>query len=189
MRGDRALALRLLRRGSGLAGLLAAAGGALAVVAAARPAYVARAELSMLGEEQARTVAAVAGWEIGAGGLLGVLLGAAALALGVRLAIDRPPAPTRTLLLSVGGSLALIGAVRWAWRPSLDRLRDASGHLSELAGLADRLPDDVSLALSVGVGDAPALLVVAGAMVLVGALSADELRPPRESRAPRRADG
>ncbi len=169
-----ALTARLLLRASGLAGVVVALGGVLAVVAATRPWFTAVAEVAMLGVEQNRAVAALTGVPDTPGGWLTLAAGLVAVVLGAAAALDRPPASTRTVLL--GCALLLVSAAGWAWvgpGPSLARV--AGGEGDQLLDLAGRLPSGVDLQLSVRAAMGPVLSAVAAVMVAVGTLAARDL--------------
>jgi hypothetical protein len=168
VRGDAALTARLLLRGPGLAGVVVTLGGALAVVAATRPWYVAVAELSMLDDQQSRTVAALAGVPETVLGWVALALGIVAAVPGAYLALDRPHLHARTVLLSVASGLVAIAIGVAVRRPALERVAgvEAEG-LLELAG---RLPAGVELTFSVRPGIGPTLLGVAAVLIGGGAL-------------------
>ena len=174
MRGDVALTARLLLRGTGLAGVAVTAGGVLAVVAATRPWFVARAQVAMLGVEQDRSVATLAGVPDTVGGWATLLLGLVVVVVGLAVAVDRPPATARRVLLSCAVAL-LVGAL-WSWlgpTPTLTRVAGAEiDHLSTLAG---RLPSGVDLELRVASAVGPALAALASAIVAIGTFSARDL--------------
>lgn len=175
MRGDATLEAKLLLRGSGIAGLAVACAGVLAMTAAYQPWYVVVARLAMLEHDQDRVVAELAGWQAHPWGWVVPALGLAAVVLGLGVALDRPVARARDLLLlaAVGlGMTVLAGALA---RPPVGRFDVAGSRLRELAELADRLPEGVALTFAVR----PALglwmaLVAAGAIV-VATLSARDL--------------
>jgi hypothetical protein len=176
VRGDAALTARLLLRGTGLAGVLAAAGGGLAIVGAFGPWYRAVAIVEMLGVEDARTIATVGGlpdawpawaaWPVAAIGLVAVVLGLA-------VAFDRPPHQSRWALALVAVGLLGCAAVA-AWRvPAVDAV--VAGARPELEALADRLPTGVELQLATRVGAGVWRTVAAAVMVGVGAAAAREV--------------
>jgi hypothetical protein len=170
VRGDATLTARLLLRSTGLAGLTTVAGGVLAAIAATRPWYVGVAELSMLGDQQGRTVASLAGVPATVSGWLVVLLGVSAAVLGTDVALDRPhPHARRWLLLTATLLLLLAAMVSW-WRPPLERV--AAGDAARLLELAERLPSGVELVVSVRPGPGPVLVALAAVLVAGGALAA-----------------
>jgi hypothetical protein len=170
VRGDATLTARLLLRGTGLAGLTTVAGGVLAAVAATRPWWLGVAELSMLGDQQGRTVASLPGVPGTVSGWLVVLLGVSAAVVGTNVALDRPHPHARRLLLLAAALLLLLAATVTWWRPSLDRV--AASDADRLLELAERLPSGVELAVSVRPGPGPLLVALAAVLVAGGALAA-----------------
>jgi hypothetical protein len=172
VRGDAALTARLLLRGTGLAGLTVTLGGALAVIAASRPWYRAVADLTMLGEQQERTVASLAGAPDTPWGWGAVVLGVTAAVLGTSVALDRPHPHARRWLLIISAALAAIAGAGYLLPPGLSRVAGSDGE--GLRELAERLPAGVELTLTVRPGSGPLLLLVAAAIVLVGTLLTDD---------------
>ena len=168
MRGDAALTARLLLRGPGLAGVVVTLGGALAALAATRPWYVATAELSMLDDQQSRTVTALAGLPETVLGWVALALGLTAAVLGANLALDRPHPHARTLLLSTASSTFAVAVGAAVRRPALERV--AGPEAERLLELAGRLPAGVELTVSVRPGIGPILLGVAAVLIGGGAL-------------------
>jgi hypothetical protein len=175
VRGDAALQARLLLRGTGLAGVTIAAGGVVALVGAYRPWHAVTAELAMLGEDQRRPVAELAGWEAHPWGWLVPALGIAAMVMGVALAIDRPPMRARPLLLATAGGLAASASLGALIPPEVNRFDIAGSRLRELSQLADRLPQGVELSFSVGTGPGLWLTLGAAGLIALGTLGAREL--------------
>lgn len=175
MRGDATLQARLLLRGTGIVGAAVALGGVGALVGAYRPWYAVTAELTMLGEDQTRAVAELAGWASHPWGWLIPASGMLAIALGVAAAIDRPPPHTRRLLLLVAGLLAALAGTGAVQRPEVNRFDLAGSRLRELVDLADRLPTGVELSFEVTVADGVWVTLACGAIVLAAALSGREL--------------
>jgi hypothetical protein len=175
VRGDATLQARLLLRGTGVAGAGMAVGGGLAVVGAYRPWYAVTAELTMLGEDQTRAVAELAGWEAHPWGWVIPAVGLLAVALGVAVAIDRPAARTRLVALVGCGLLAAAVAAGAMLRPGVDRFDIAGSRLRELVDLADRLPEGVELSFAVAVADGVWVTAGAASLVLLGTLGAREL--------------
>jgi hypothetical protein len=167
VRGDAALTARLLLRGPGLAGMTAVLGGALAAVAATRPWYRAVADLTMLGEQQARTVATQAGLPRTVSGWVVVGLGIAAVAVGATCALDRPFPRARRWLWSIAVVLGVLAGAAVTLRPPFERV--AGGNGTDLLELAERLPHGVDLTLSVQTGSGPPLLLLGALLVGVGA--------------------
>jgi hypothetical protein len=175
LRGDASLQVRLLLRQTGIAGAGVALGGAGALVGAYRPWYAVTAELTMLGEDQTRAVAELAGWAAHPWGWLVPALGVLAVVLGIATAVDRPPARTRLLLLATAGVLAAAGVAGALRRPEVNRFDIAGSRLRELVDLADRLPTGVALDFTVAVADGVWVTLAAAALVLAGTLAAREL--------------
>jgi hypothetical protein len=167
VRGDIGLTVRLLLRRQGVAGLVGAVGGAVAVGAAMRPWYRAVVTVQMLGDDGERTVASLAGVPSLVAGWVVVTLGVVAAALGIAVAADRPPPRAPVALAATGTALAAITAAAAVWLQPLDRITGAE--LERLRGLTDRLPVGVDLAFEVARGDGLVWLAAAAALVLVGA--------------------
>jgi hypothetical protein len=172
VRGDAALTARLLLRGTGLAGLTGTIGGALAVIAASRPWYRAVADLAMLGEEQGRTVGSLAGAPATPWGWGAVVLGVTAAVLGTSIALDRPQPHARRWLLAISAALAGLAGAGYLLRPGLGQVAGSDGE--SLRELAERLPTGIELTVVVRPGSGPLLLLVAAAIVGVGALLAED---------------
>lgn len=173
MRGDVALTARLLLRGTGLAGIAVAAGGALAVVAATRPWYHAMAQVTMLDAVQARAVDSLLGTQT----LLGwvtLVLGLVAILLGIACALDRPPAHARRVLLGCALALLVVSLLAW-FGPSPELARVAGSEGDELTRLGSRLPDGIELRLAVRTAVGPALAALASVIVTGGTFAAREL--------------
>jgi hypothetical protein len=173
VRGDAALTARLLLRRTGLAGLLAAAGGALAIAGALGPWYRAVATIGMLGTEDDRTIATLTGLPGSPSGWAVAGLGLLALVLGLAIAIDRPPHWARLVLAVTAAAMLVVAAVA-AWRiPDLDRVVAGAG--AQLEALAERLPTGVELEVATTVAVGLWRVAVAGVMVGVGAAAAREV--------------
>jgi hypothetical protein len=172
VRGDATLTARLLLRGTGLAGAVVVLGGGLAAVAATRPWYLAVAEMTMLGDQQGRTVASLAGVPATVLGWVVVALGLAAAVLGTNVALDRPPPHARALLLAVSAVLLVVAATVALRRPPLERV--AADDADRLLALADRLPTGVELAISVRPALGPLVVGFAALLIGGGALAARE---------------
>jgi hypothetical protein len=172
VRGDAALTARLLLRPTGLAGLAVTVGGAVAVLAATRPWYRAVADLTMLGEQQGRTVASLHGVPSTVLGWVAVAVGLSAVLLGAGIAIDRPGPHARRSSLGAAVALGTIAATAMAVRPALERVAGSDG--GDLLELAGRLPSGVELAVTVRPGPGPLLLVLAAFLVGLGASVARE---------------
>jgi hypothetical protein len=172
VRGDVALTARLALRPSGLAGLLAVVGGAAAIVAAFRPWYTAIAHLDMLGAADDRVVASLPGVPDLTVGWVALALGAAAVVLGLAIAVDRPPAWTRGALAVLAAGLAVLVVVAVTVLPDLDRV--AGTDARALLAIRERLPDGVALDLRVGRGPGPWLAALGAVGVAIGAVGARE---------------
>lgn len=168
------LALQAVGRRSGLAGVLVAAGGAAATVAAAMPWWQARAELQLLSASQGRVVSSLGGWQH-AIGWTAATAGMLALTLGALLAVDRHPGWTRPAAVAAGLVLVGCAAVGLARDPGLGAFPDEDGALADLRSVTDDLPVEVDLELTVTRGAGPWWVTVAAGAVLVGTLSAREL--------------
>lgn len=173
MRGDATLTARLLLRGTGLAGLAAAAGGALAVVATTRPWYATVARVEMLGAVQARRVEALPGLPTVPWAWLAFLAGLVALGVGLGVAVDRPFSRSRLTLATSAVLLAVAGAGALVLPTELARL--GGRQTRELLELSERLPTGVALELSAVTGVGVHLTLAAAALVAVGALGAREV--------------
>lgn len=173
MRGDAALTARLLLRGTGLAGLLAAGGGALALLGAFGPWYRAVAVVEMLGAEDGRTIATVTGLPDTVTGWLAAGFGSLAVVLGLAIALDRPPHWARWGLAVVAGGLLLCAAVAALRIPPVDTVVAGAG--LELEELANRLPTGVELEVVTTVAIGVWRVLVAGVMVAIGAAGAREV--------------
>ncbi len=174
MRGELPAALLAVGRASGIAGLVTAAAGVVAVVATTQPWHEAAAELTMLGAADERAVVAVLGWRT-APGLIAGVAGVVVAALGLALAVDRHPGWTRPALLIAAATLAAAGTDAQLRRPELDGLPDDGGALADLREVASQLPRDVELALTVRPGGGAVLVLLAGVLVLVAVACAREL--------------
>jgi hypothetical protein len=167
VRGDAALTARLLLRGAGLAGVTAAAGGLVLIVASLRAWSVTLAEISMLGGAEDRTVAVLRGVPATPGGWVALLAGTAAVVLGLAIALDRPPPHARTLVAAVGTLAAAAAVASLVVVP--DPARIAGPDAAELLALRERLPVGVDLELRTAPSSGPwwaltgALLAVTGA--------------------------
>lgn len=174
MRGDALLTARLVLRRDGLAGVVIAVGGTLAVVAATRPWYQAMAEVAMLGTQQARAVGVVHGLPSTVPGWVALVLGVVAVTLGVACALDRPPGKARPVLVAV--ALGLVAAALYGWLGPAPELAAVAGREGrELLGLAERLPLGVGLELDVRAGVGPWLTMIAAILVAGGMFGAREL--------------
>jgi hypothetical protein len=175
LRGDAGLHARLLLRGTGLAGVTVAVGGGVALVGAYRPWHAVTVELAMLGDDQRRPIAELAGWEAHPWGWLVPALGIVAIVTGAALAIDRPPMHARPLLLGSAAGLAASAGLGLVRSPEVNRFDVAGSRLRELSQLADRLPQSVELSFSVGTAPGLWLTLVAATLIAAGTLGAREL--------------
>lgn len=174
MRRELPHALVAVGRGSGLAGLVAAAAGVTAVVAASQPWYEAAAELSMLGTAEDRAVVTLLGWSTIPGVVAGIA-GAFAAALGLALAVDRHPGWARPGLLAAAIAIAAAGTAAQLWRPGLERFPDEAGALADLRAVVDELPRGVELTLSVRQGAGVTIALGAAALVVLAVAAARDL--------------
>ncbi len=172
MRGDVLLHLRVLRRPGGLVGMVAAAAGGAALVAAYLPWYEVAASVDMLGDRQSRPVATLAGWQAHPWGWVVPALALVALGVGIALAVDRPVPFTRDAELLAGLGLAATVAAGGLLFPPVTRFDVAGSRLRELAGLADRLPHDVQLTFSVRPGVGLWVTLAAATLLVVTAFAA-----------------
>lgn len=172
MRGDALLYLRLLRRARGLLGVVSAAAGVAALVSAYLPWYQVAATVDMLGGEQSRPVATLAGWQAHPWGWLVPALALVAVVVGVALALDRPVPFTRDVELGAGLGLAAAVSAGGLLFPPVSRFDVAGSRLRELAGLADRLPQDVQLTFSVRAGVGLWVTLAAATLLVLVAFAA-----------------
>jgi hypothetical protein len=168
VRGDLLLNLRLLLRPHGVVGLVATTVGLAVAATLYLPWYEIRTEVTMLGSTQARTVTEVAGWQAHPWLWLVAAVGIGVAITGAAIALDRPPPRARDLLLAGGVTLAGVTGLSALVVPTTDRF-GASDTVEELLWLAERVPDDVEVALlvrpAVGVWlalGAAALLIAVG---------------------------
>ncbi len=132
MRGHAPAVLASLVRGSGIAGVITALGGLLAIAALALPWHQATAELAMLGVAEQRAVATIQGWTTVAG-WVAAGAGAVAVALGAALAIDQHPGWTRPGLLAASAMSIVAGLAPRLRRPALERFPDGAGAVARAA--------------------------------------------------------
>lgn len=170
MRGDVELRARLLLRGAGLAGMVTAAGGGLAIAGATRPWHVAVAEVSMLGGQSSRTVASLHGLPETPGGWTAAALGVVALAAGVLLALDRTPVRGRLVAGAAGGALLVVGVLALIVVPDVGAI--ATEATDELLRTREQLPVGIELELRSTVGAGPWWVLAGAATAIVGAASA-----------------
>lgn len=170
MRGDAALTARLLLRPAGLAGVLVAVGGATAVLATTRPWYETVADLEMLGRTDGRVVASLTGVPETAPGWATLVLGVAAVVLGISVALDRPAPWTVPALAGIAAALALTALWAALTGPTLGAV--VADEASSLLALRDGLPTGVTLELTVRRGVGPWFVVMAAVAVGIGALGA-----------------
>lgn len=161
-------------RRSGLAGLAAAVAGGVAVASGPAAWWEVRAELTLSGTTQARTVVTLDGLDQ-VPGLLVVLGGALVVVLGLALAVDRHPGWSRPALLS-GAGLIGAGAAAGSWPPpTLGRFPDPEGALAQLRATSADLPVGVELGLEVARAAGAAQAAAAAVIVVVAVLAAREL--------------
>lgn len=169
MRGDLSLRLHLLVRPSGIVGLVGAVAGCTAFAGAYLPWYDVTATVDLLGTEQQRAVASLAGWQAHPWGWLVPAFGLVTVVAGVMLAVDHP-APPRTMLVG-GCGLALTVVAGGLLFPPVSRFDVAGSRLRELAALSGRLPEDVSLVFDVRPSAGMWLTLAAGALVVIAAMA------------------
>jgi hypothetical protein len=170
VRGDATLAARLLLRGTGLAGLTAAVGGGVAVVAASRPWYVAVARVEMLGDDQSRPVSGLAGVPGTPWGWIVLAAGILAVAVGLAIAIDRPPPRARPVLWATAGAVAAAAVAALAAPADLTRVAGVGA--SDLLEVAEELPVGVDVTMWTTTGSGVHLALAAAALVAIGAAAA-----------------
>lgn len=169
MRGDLALQSRIALRPGGITGLVAAVAGLTAVASVYLPWYVVVAEVSMLGATRSRTLVALPGWQSQPWTWVVAALGLLCAGIGLAIAADRPPRRPAAALIVAAVALACIVSVSVLITPS--RARDAAGpDLTELEWLAGRLPDDVSIVLSVRPSGGIWVALAAAGLILAAAL-------------------
>lgn len=176
MRGDALLAARLLLRPRGLAGLLAVTAGGAALASVYLPWHRVAADVVLLGRTETEPVAALAGWQAHPWNWVVPVCAVAAIAAGAGLALDHVVPHTRALLAAAGGGLAVAVAVAAVRPPPVARFDVAGSRLRELAGVAERLPEDVDLAFSVQAGTGLWLALAAAALLGGVALALAEPR-------------
>lgn len=168
MRGDVALRLRLLLRPAGVAGIVTACAGGAALAAAYLPWYEVAAHVEMMGETQSRSVASLPGWQAHPWGWVVPLLALVAIAMGLSVALDRPPPFARDVQLAAGLGMGAAVAAGGLVFPSVARFDVAGSRLRELADLAGRLPTDVEMSFSVRPGLGLWVTLIAAVVLLAG---------------------
>lgn len=169
MRGDLLVNLRLLGRPGRLLGLAVAVLGVLALVATYLPWYEVSATLDLLGRTRSRTLAGLAGWEAQPWSWVVPLASLGAAAVGVGLAVDRPP-PRAGLAATAAGMVLVIAAIVASLVTPPVASFDVAG--SRLRGLsALRLPDAVALDFAVTNGIGLWVTAAAGAGLAVAGLA------------------
>lgn len=170
MRGDLLLNLRLLLRPRGVVGIVAAVVGLATAATLYLPWYEIRAEVTMLGSTDARTVTGVPGWQAHPWLWLVAALGIGAAAVGLAVALDRPPPGARDILVAAGVALAGMTGLSALFVPPTDRF-GARDTVEELQWLAERVPDDVEVALFVRPAIGLWLALVAAALLIAVGLA------------------
>ncbi|MDP8927837.1 MAG: hypothetical protein M3O70_04455, partial [Actinomycetota bacterium] len=148
MRGDLALQLRVALRPRGILGIAGAVAGIVGVVAVYLPWYELDAKLTLLGHTRWRSIATLAGWQAQPWIWVAATLSVVTAAIGVAVALDRPPPTTRRILFALALALgALAGLSALLVPPSSRFLADT--RFDQLEAVAGRLPEDVALRLTV----------------------------------------
>ena len=174
MRGDVTLTLRLLLRGSGMAGLCVAAGGALAMTGAFAPWRTTVAQVSVLGTTDERVVSVVHGIPATVTGWVVAALGLAALALGLSIALDRPPSRGRLLVVAVATACLLVAASVLVLGPAGGG-PDQADLLARLGAESGQLPADVEVTGQRRHGVGPWLAAVGAGLSLLGGAAARQV--------------
>ncbi len=165
MRGDLALQLRVALRSRGVLGIVALAGAVATVVAVYLPWYEVQVRVEALDHTQAGAVTAIPGWQAQPWIWSVAGLAIVAAALGIALAIDRPPSWTREGLLAVAVGIALVAGASATVRPPDARFL-ADDRLRRLHATIAELPEDVQVDL--GIRPATGIWVsLAGSALLV----------------------
>lgn len=144
MRGDTALTVRLLRRGSGIAGVTIVLGGALVVSGTFSPWRATVAQVDVLGVTDDRVIAVTHGVPATVGGWVLAVLGIAVLVLGVAVALDRPPPRSRRAVLLLAGGCALATVAVLLLGPG-GAAPDHAQLLAQLGAEGGKLPGDVEV--------------------------------------------
>ncbi|MDQ3932674.1 MAG: hypothetical protein M3252_07550 [Actinomycetota bacterium] len=148
MRGDLALQLRIALRPRGLLGIAGAVAGMVGVVAVYLPWYELGAKVTLLGHARGRSIATLAGWQAQPWIWAAATISVFAAAIGVAVALDRPPPMTRRILLALGLALGALAGLSALLVPASSRFL-ADPRFDQLEAVAGRLPDDVALDLAV----------------------------------------
>lgn len=175
-RGDLLLDLRLLLRPQALLGGGVLLAGLAVLLAVYLPWYEVAMEVSYqplhgpgaatAAASQRTAAATLDGWQAHPWSWLVPALAITVAAVGVLAAVDRPPPRHGDLALVAGLVLGAVAATGAVLTPSIDRFR--GGRAGELAELAGRLPDGVSLGLRVTTAEG--LWVTLAAAVLLAAI-------------------
>lgn len=176
MRGDLALQVRLLLRPQGLTGLVAAVAGLSALAASYLPWYEVEASVAMLGTEQSRAVAHLAGWHAHPWTWVVPAAAVVAVVVGAALAVDHALPRTRDLELGAGLLIAAAVGAGGLVFPPVSRFDVAGTRLRELAAFAGRLPDDVTLDFAVRPGIGLWLTLAASFLLVAAAFASREIR-------------
>lgn len=170
MRRSLPLRVRMLVRPLGAVAGLGVGAGLGGVVSAYLPWFEVAATVEMLGDQRARAVATLAGWQAHPWAWLVPTLALAGAIVNGALAAGRPFRATRALGLAAGLGLAAVVAVSALRSPPVSRFDRPGSRLRELAELSERLPHDV--ALTFAVRPALGLWVAAAAAVVLVAVAA-----------------
>lgn len=174
MRGDLSLHLRMLVRPHAVVGLVGMVSGVTALASAYLPWYDVTATVDMLDVTGRRAVSSLAAWQAHPWGWIVPALALTAMLGGLALAVDRP-APVNVLLGSgIGLATTVVGG--GLLFPPVSRFDVAGTRLRELAGLADRLPQDVEMSFAVRPSIGLWLTLAAAGLVIAAGLAArDEI--------------
>lgn len=164
VRGDVTLTARLLLRWSGVAGVCVALGGSVMLLAAWSPWYAVIVEVTMLGDTNARTVAALRGVPWTWTGWTVAVLGVGGVVLGALVAIDRTPLRARLAAVVLGVGAGVVAVVAVVTIPEVSVI--ASGATDQLVAAGTDLPRGVDLELH-GIAAAGPWSAMGGALAVV----------------------
>jgi hypothetical protein len=173
VRGDAALTARLLLRGTGLAGLLATVGGGLVIGGALAPWRLTVAQVTMLGHDEERVVAATRGLPGTVGGWVVAVAAVAIVVLGLLVAVDQPPRGARWWVVGLGLGCFLVAVGTLMSPPPTEGL-DAAQVLASLGAEEATLPAGIEVVPGVRRGYGPGLVVLGALLAILGGLAARE---------------